>query len=130
MSETFVGLPSGIEPSEVGKRVAALLDAWRGLHHFEERVLRKVDWANPLYIDMALDHRMSTGQLSTYDFSGLTELVFLAHDHAIRVDIRPCNGSHLKLTFHPRGREGGMSQRHPTLDAAFLQWRQQTVSQR
>jgi len=111
------------EPSDVGLRVAALLEEWQGLHHFEERAMKKVKWSNRLYIEMTLSHATSVGQLSTYDFNGLTRLVFLAHDHAIRVDVLPCNGTHFKLLFHPRGRDGGMPRRHPTIEEAVAEWR-------
>lgn len=111
-------------PSEVGIRVAQLLDAWDGLHHFEESLMKKVQWSNPLFIEMRLSHHTSVGQLSTFDFDNLTRLVFLAHDHCIRVDINPCNGSYFTLQFHPRHvREGSMSQRHPTLEEAVEGWR-------
>ncbi len=110
-------------PSTIGFRVAALLDEWRGLHHFEESAMKKVDWSNPLFIRMTLDHRTSPGQLSTWDFSGLTSLVFLAHDHCIRVDVLPCNSTHFKLMFHPTQRAGGGAQRHPRLEEAVEAWR-------
>ena len=110
-------------PSEVGLRVAALLDEWHGLHHFDERSMKKIDWSNPMFVLLTLDHHTSPGQLATYDFSGLTKLVFLAHDHCIRVDLMPCNGSYLKLMFHPRQREGSMPQRHPMLEEAVASWR-------
>jgi hypothetical protein len=111
------------QPSDVGLRVAALLDEWQGLHHFDSRAMKKVDWSNPLYILLTLDHGMSSGQLATYDFSGLTALVFLAHDHCIRLDVQPCNGTHVKLVFHPRQRSGSMPQRHPGLEDAVTEWR-------
>lgn len=111
------------QPSEAGLRVAVLLDEWHGLHHFDERSLRKVDWTNPHYIMLVLDHHTSAGQLATFDFSGLTNLVFLAHDHCIRVDIAPCNMTRFKILFHPRQRDGGMSQRHPTIENALAEWR-------
>ena len=110
--------------SEAGYRVAALLEDWRGLHHFCTTRMKKVDWTNPRWIELNLSNRESTGQLSTFDFSGLTSLVFLAHDHCIRVDLQPCNFNYLTLVFHPRDeRIGGMSERHPTIEQALEQWR-------
>lgn len=109
--------------SEVGLRVAALLDDWGGLHHFEEPAMKKVQWSHPLFIELKLSRFTSMGQLATFDFSELTRLVFLAHDHCIRVDIEPCNGTHLRLLFHPRpGRSGSMPLRHPTLEDAVAEW--------
>ena len=111
-------------PSEVGLRVARLMDEWGGLHHFDAAAMKKVEWSNPLYITVTLDRGHTTSQLSTFDFNGLTALVFLAHDHCIRVDVQPCNPQKLRLMFHPRNaREGGMSTRHPTLETAVAEWR-------
>ena len=58
-----------------------------------------------------------TYNAATFDFSGLTEAVIMAHDRCIRFAIEPCNQRALKLLFHKRsGREGGVSERHPTLE--------------
>lgn len=113
------------EPSDVGVKVATLLEQWGGLHHFDETLFKKTDWTNLRFIELKLNATMSTGQLSTFDFDALTRLVFLAHDHCIRVQLSPCNGSHFKLMFHPRKtREGSMSERHPTLEQAVADWRE------
>lgn len=104
--------------SEVGSRVAELLEELDGLHHFEESLMKKVEWDHPFYIKMRL-----RGSLSTFDFDVMTRLVFLAHDHCIRVEIQSCNAQYLTLLFHPRVREGEMSQRHPTLEQAVESWR-------
>jgi hypothetical protein len=113
------------EPSAVGIRIATLLEQWGGLHHFEDTMFKKTDWTNPRYISLKLNSRMSTGQLSTFDFDALTRLVFLAHDYCIRIQLSPCNGSHFALMFHPRHkREGCMSERHPTIEQAVADWRE------
>lgn len=39
-----------------------------------------------------------------------------------RVDLSP-SMKYMQIMFHPRVREGGMSERHPTLEAAVEQWR-------
>lgn len=60
------------------------------------------------------------GELATRDFRGLTDLVFLAHDAAIRISISP-NMRNLRLILHCRERppEGGsVCKGHPTLDDA------------
>lgn len=60
--------------------------------------------------------------LSTFDFDGLTRLVFLAHDHAVRVEVTPCNPQMLRIAIWQRVRDGRISERHPTLDDAVSRW--------
>lgn len=111
---------SKVEPSDVGLRVARLLEEWEGLHNFDDNAMRKSDWSNTLYIDL----RLPFSRLSTFDFMGLTTLVFLAHDHCIRVEIRPCNYQYLSVLFHPRKtRTGSTVLRHPLLEEAVAGWR-------
>lgn len=62
-------------------------------------------------------------RLATFDFSGLTYLVFEAHKRAIRVEIRPRSRMNLELTFFKRIREGAWHERHPTLDEAIEEYR-------
>lgn len=57
--------------------------------------------------------------LSTYDFDGMTRLVIAAHDNCIRADISARRPLHLTLMLHPRKRDGGMSERHPTMESAI-----------
>jgi len=114
--------PGGL--SDHGVRVAALLDQWHGLHHFEENALKKAEWLDSNMIELRLDRAYSVAQLDTWDFDGLTRLVFLAHDHCIRVGIRPCNPQKVKVIFYPRaGRGEGMSLNHPRLEQAVERWR-------
>lgn len=112
------------EPSECGKRVARLLAEWvGGAHHLPQEAMKKVDWQNQRYVVVKADSSLTGGGLSTFDFTDLTRLVFLAHDHCIRVDIRPLNPQLLALTLHPRNsRDGGMTARHPTLEKAVADW--------
>jgi hypothetical protein len=108
-------------PSENGLRTAKLLNEWDGLHHFDSKALNRVDWTN-FYQELKLGGHPS---LSTFDFDGLTRLVFLAHDHCIRIEIGPCNPRFVTLLFHPRKRrEGATSERHPTIEAALAKWRE------
>ncbi len=110
-------------PSNVGKRVAKLLADWAGgAHHLPAEIMKKADWENPRFVVINADSAM-TGGLSTVDWDGLTALVFLAHDHCIRVEIQAKGTQTLRLLFHPRQREGGFSQRHPTLEQAVESWR-------
>lgn len=113
------------QPSEVGIRVANLLDAWAGLHHIEPEAMRKVDWANPRFIVLKLNKYHSPGGgLATFDFDDLTRLVFLAHDLCVRIMLMPCNQQLMDLVFFPRNsRDAGMSARHPTLEEAVRDWR-------
>lgn len=59
------------------------------------------------------------GDLATYDFNGLTRLVFMAHQKCLRVSIMPLNFSTIKLIVHKREKEGGMTEKHPTLSDAI-----------
>lgn len=55
--------------------------------------------------------------LATFDFNILTRLVVLAHDECVRVEICTHYFHGVKIILHKRqGREGAMSQRHPTLE--------------
>lgn len=119
------------EPSEVGKRVAKLLsDLVGGCHHLDSNQMKKVDWQNERYILIKADSHITGGGLSTFDFSALTRLVFMAHDRCIRVDISPLNPKMLKIMFHPRmTREGEMTLKHPTIEHALEKWREKNVSE-
>lgn len=73
-------------------------------------------WANGIAIPWK-------GDLATWDFNGLTKLVFLCHEARIRCEIRS-NGFHgLLLCFWPRKAEGCMATRHPNLDEAVAAFR-------
>lgn len=61
--------------------------------------------------------------LSTFDFYQLTTLVFLCHEARIRGDIGPGGPRMLRMSFHPRAAEGGMSSRHPNLEEATAAFR-------
>lgn len=104
--------------SELGKDVADLLGEWLyGIYHRHPEVMR-VDWENPHWIEITL-----FGSLSTFDFSDLTSLVFLAHDYCLRVEIEPRSNKYYRLMFHRRSRDGDIYKRHPTIEGALLEWR-------
>lgn len=64
------------------------------------------------------------GDLATYDFNVLTRAVFLAHDRCMRLSIDPSGPRLVKLTVYQRyERDGGMMERHPTLEQAVESWR-------
>lgn len=112
------------QPSELGIRVAALLADWAGGgHHLEMGAMEKVDWSNEAYIRCQLDMGY-IGDLSTFDFDGLTRLVFLAHDYSVRIAISPIKRQSMQFLFHGRNREGGLSERHPTIEQAVSAWRE------
>ena len=109
----------GITPSENGARCAELVSLWvGGLHNFPrgEEALHKVDWSGRYVAFTTLD------SLSTVDGNSLTRLVCLAHDLAIRAEIQPAM-KNLRVVLYPRRREGGIGQRHPTLEAAVAEQR-------
>jgi hypothetical protein len=58
---------------------------------------------------------------ATWDFNDLTRAVVMAHDRCIRFEISPSGPGMLQLSMHKRhSRDGGMSERHPTLEEAIL----------
>lgn len=63
------------------------------------------------------------GDLATYDFDKLTNLVIMAHDKCIRVSVFPYNFNTLRIAIWKRQREGGMSLRHPTIEQAIEKFR-------
>ena len=60
--------------------------------------------------------------LASYDFNQLTRLVFLAHDLAIRVEIKPAM-RYLRIVLHPRDREGSIMTAHPTIETVLAEHR-------
>jgi len=66
---------------------------------------------------------MPYGSLSTVDLSNLTRLVLMAHHYAYRIEISPSGGiRRLSIMVHKRTcREGGISERHPTIEQAIAQ---------
>ena len=65
------------------------------------------------------------GDLSTFDFDGLTRLVFLAHDRCVRAAVMHSGPRMIKIVLHPRtNRDGHMYERHPTLCDAISTWRE------
>lgn len=97
-----------------GKAVADLIGDWQlGIYHLADTgIARKPEWDNPHYIEIRV-----SGTLCTYDNSLLTQLVILAHDRCIRVEISPCNMQLLKIAFTARDdREGPIHRRHPHIE--------------
>lgn len=63
------------------------------------------------------------GDLATYDYNELTKLVLMAHDKCIRVGVSPLSKQVLQISIWKRQRDGGMCQRHPTLEQAIESFR-------
>lgn len=65
-----------------------------------------------------------TGELATYDFVHLTQLVLAAHDRCVRVAIAPKAFRYLTIYIHPRQRDGdSIGSRHPTIEQAIETFR-------
>lgn len=92
--------------------VEMLADVFGGFHHLHGR-LRK--WGD----GVALTSRAHIG-LATFDGSALTDMVLLAHERMIRVEIDPGGPGMLRIILHKRHkREGQYWERHPTIQQAI-----------
>lgn len=108
--------------SEFGAKVADLLgDLFLGIYHLESDKLLKVDWSSAHHIEFALGWK----SMSTFDDSLLTNLVLLAHQRAIRVQISGRTHHFLTLMFHPRehGRDKAWHRHHPTIEEAVRRFK-------
>ena len=56
------------------------------------------------------------GEIATFDFSKMTDMVIKSHEKLIRFSIMPSGPGMLKFVAHKRKPEGGMAQRHPSLE--------------
>jgi hypothetical protein len=101
------------ETSPLGEAVANLLGrVFLGIYHLPIRSLEKVDWINPLWIEIILGQ-----DLSTIDGCHLTALVVLAHDKMIRVSIEGVGPGYMRLRFHQRNtRTGSICEQCPTIE--------------
>lgn len=107
-----------IDPDEFKAKVERILSSmYGGLHHLP----------NKIKFTLGQDFQMAEiniyGDLATFDFGRLTWLVLGAHDECVRVEVNACNTQYLKLRLHPRLREGGTFQRHPTIEEAIALFR-------
>lgn len=59
----------------------------------------------------------------TFDFGGLTTFVFLCHEARIRGYLESGAPGGLRVWLSERSHEGGMSQRHPSIDEALAYFR-------
>lgn len=56
---------------------------------------------------------------ATFDYSGLTRMVLMAHKYAVRVEIKPSGPGMLKICIWQRQRDGDLCKRHPTIEQAI-----------
>lgn len=104
-----------LELSPIGREAAEIVgQVYRGLYHLSRRDLRASVWTDPVFAEV----RLGNASLATFDAARLTELVVLCHDRCIRSHIDARARGYLSLMFHQREREGGYSERHPTMEAA------------
>lgn len=66
----------------------------------------------------------SGNSFATFDSAPLTRFVFLCHEARIRGEIRIHSPNHFLLCFWPRVAEGGVGERHPSLDEAVAGFRE------
>ena len=62
-------------------------------------------------------------KMQTWDFDGLTTLVFLCHEARIRLEMRAHTHGYFLMVFHQRAGEGPIHERHPGLDEAVSAFR-------
>jgi hypothetical protein len=106
--------------SDLGIRVADLMgELFYGIYHLDPESLSKVDWANNHHIEFLLSWK----DLATTDYEELTRLVFLAHHLSLRVSIEGARNKIIRLIFHPRSRDGHVWKRHPYLEEAVKQFK-------
>ena len=100
-------LGPGRSLSPFGVREANVLgQVYRGIYHIDSAVLRKgMSWNNSLVLSVNV-----SGGLATFDFDGLTRLVFCCQQAGIGVDICGCPWAYTKLLF---------SAKRPTIGQIF-----------
>jgi hypothetical protein len=117
----------GVDPrgaSEFGRTVAAICSIFAGgLHNWTPvSSAKKADWSNQHCIEIVWG-----GTLSTFDYSNLTALVILAHDYAVRIELKAVAPNYMRLLFHPRKRRGDIFERHPTIEQAVETLRRRSL---
>lgn len=96
-----------------------LCDLYLGEHHLSGKIRK---WGMGIKLNTYAVHRFAT-----FDFDRLTRLVVMAHDRCIRVELVPSGPRMLGIVMHKRhSREGGMQERHPTIETAILTIREQS----
>ena len=81
-----------------------------GEHHIPSKVKK---WGSGFLVE-------DFAGMATFDFSGLSRFVVMCHDKCIRGEIKPSSPRSMKVCIWKRqGREGGMSDRHPTIETTI-----------
>ncbi len=84
-------------------------DFYGGSHHIPGHDVKEYG------LGWYVDH--DRGEMATFDFSQLTKLVVMCHDRCIRGGIESTKRGVIRISiFKRKGREGGMSVRHPELE--------------
>lgn len=83
-----------------------------------------ISWET-VYWDRRLVAVSWSHHLGTFDFTALTRFVFLCHEARIRGEISPKGFQHVEIMLSERAAAGGNSQRHPNLDEAIAEWREE-----
>lgn len=95
-----------------------LCELYGGAHHVFGKVTAIGNYG--IQIHAQYSHNI----FGTFDYDVLTKAVVLAHDRMIRFAIEPSRAGALKLSFMKRHtRDGDVSSRHPTLEAAIEKFR-------
>jgi hypothetical protein len=94
-----------------------MLDAWMGTHHLK-RILECGDGIEFCVL----------GDLSTWDWDKLTNLVLYSHAHRVRVELSGAAPCYLRMCLHAREATGSTTERHPGLvDLAEIAMRRRQV---
>jgi hypothetical protein len=120
LSSLRAGHPGRVSFSRLGRRVALLVERWVGVHYVGDGLLERADWSHPHHVTLACP---PYANLATYDGDYLTRLVLLAHDLALRVEVRPHGPQYVGLFFTMRSRADGFARHHPTIEDVVTEWR-------
>jgi hypothetical protein len=103
--------PAAVAGTFEERAEAVLACTFYGIHHCPD--IKKVpDEFGRWEVNMV-------GQLSTFDSDQLTRLVVAAHHYCVRASVTYSGPRMIKIMLHNRkGRTGGFSQRHPTMEEA------------
>lgn len=116
----------GRELTDFQRRAVVLLCRSMGCGPYDfSRTFEKAEWQYGRGVRFVVAHH----RLATFDMGGLTTLVIGAHDECIRVEIMPVNFRNIAICMWPRQREGGISERHPTIERAIHYYRGTTPTE-
>ena len=104
--------------SEFGREVADILgQVWRGIYHLDHTKLKLFD---PRLAEVTI-----RGELATWDYTYLTDLVVLCHDRCVRLAISGARNGILRLRFWPRDRKStdSICRFHPTMEESVARVR-------